>query len=183
VIEKHRLYSSWRDGFAALELMRRGETSAGLEMLSNATRTMRDDAFGAYFGMFLAGRVEGLMGDGMLDDALSAADAALAHCRAANEYWYVPELIRLRGEILLRKGHPASLAEAERDFRVGLDLARSQTALAWELRIAISLARLRREQGQIGAARETLLPVYARFAEGFETRDLLAAKQFLGELT
>lgn len=183
VIGKHRPYGSWRDGFAALEVIRRGDAVTGLEMLSRATRTMRDDAFGAYFGMFLAGRVEGLMGVGMLDDARAAADAALAHCRAANEYWYVPELLRLRGEVRLRMADPARVADAERDFQAGLDLARRQTALAWDLRIAISFAQLRREQGQIAAAREMLLPVFVRFTEGLETTDVLAAKQLLAGLT
>ena len=183
VIAKHPPYRSWRDGFAGLERMRDGEIDAGLEILDAAVHAMRDDAFGAYFGMFLAGRVEGLMQAGLLDDALSAADAALAHCRGADEYWYVPELMRLRGEILSRQARPLAQVDAEVEFHAARDLARSQGALAWELRIAISVARLRREQGQSAVARETLLPVLARFTEGFGTADLLTAKGLLEELS
>ena len=183
VIEKHPPYRSWRDGFAGLERMRDGETDAGLEMLDAAVRAMRGDAFGAYFGMFLAGRIEGLMRGDLFDDALAAADAALAHCRGADEYWYVPELMRLRGEILLRQARPSAQVDAEVEFHAARDLARSQGALAWELRIATSLARLRQELWQNVVARETILPVLARFTEGFGTTDLLAAKRLLEELT
>jgi predicted ATPase len=60
--------------------------------------------------------------------------------------------------------------------------ARQQQAKSWELRAAMSMARLWRDQGKRKEARELLAPVYAWFTEGFETRDLNEAKALLGEL-
>ena len=118
----------------------------------------------------------------MLDNALAAADDALARCRAANEYWYRPEFMRLRGEVLLLAAHPLSVAEVEREFEAAPALARTQTALAWELRIATSLARLPHLQGLAAAARDVLAPVLARFTEGFDTADLIAARAMIASL-
>jgi predicted ATPase len=48
---------------------------------------------------------------------------------------------------------------------------------------AVSLARLRRDQGRHAEARDLLAPVYGWFTEGFNTPDLKEAKALLGELT
>ena len=60
--------------------------------------------------------------------------------------------------------------------------ARQQQAKSWELRVAMSMARLWRDQGKRGEARELLAPVYGWFTEGFDTRDLKEAKALLDEL-
>ena len=61
-------------------------------------------------------------------------------------------------------------------------VARQQQAKSWELRAAMSLARLWRDQGKVQQARELLAPVYGWFTEGFDTRDLKEAKALLEEL-
>ncbi len=71
--------------------------------------------------------------------------------------------------------------EAEDYFRSANDIAREQGALFWELRIAVSLARLRMIQGRQDEVRQLLAPVYDRFTEGFDTRLLRAARTLLGE--
>jgi predicted ATPase len=73
-------------------------------------------------------------------------------------------------------------AKAERYFERALAVARQQQAKSWELRAAMSLARLWRDQGKIQQARELLAPVYGWFTEGFDTRDLKEAKALLEEL-
>ena len=83
------------------------------------------------------------------------------------------EFLRIKGELFRLEG---MAAEAEEQLRRSLDCARQQEALSWELRTSISLARLHQEQGRIIEARETVLPVYGRFKEGFQTADLTAAK-------
>jgi predicted ATPase len=93
--------------------------------------------------------------------------------------WAEAELYRVRGE-LLRAGHDP--AGAERCFSQGIDIARQQSAKFWELRAAISLARLWREQGKRNAARDVLAPTYGWFAEGFDTPVLKDAKALLDEL-
>ncbi len=97
--------------------------------------------------------------------------------------WVTPELHRLKGELLLSQSAPAVATTAEDLFQQALDEARQQNALSWELRAAMSLARLRRDQGRAADAVACLRPVYDRFTEGFGTADLMAAKQLLSELS
>jgi predicted ATPase len=91
-------------------------------------------------------------------------------------------VLRIKGEILLLQNR-SNAAAAEDHFSRSLDWARRQGTLSWELRTAISLARLHKEQRLIERARDLLAPVYARFTEGFGTVDLLTAKRLLRELT
>jgi predicted ATPase/DNA-binding winged helix-turn-helix (wHTH) protein len=96
---------------------------------------------------------------------------------------YTPELLRLKGELLLLQSTPAVAETAEDLFRQALDEARRQQALSWELRAATSLARLLRNQGRPADATACLKPVYDRFTEGFGTADLIAARQLLDGLS
>jgi predicted ATPase len=81
------------------------------------------------------------------------------------------------------KSPPPDAAEAEAYFQRALAVARQQQAKSWELRAAMSLARLWRDQGKPQQARELLAPVYGWFTEGFDTRDLKEAKELLDHLT
>jgi predicted ATPase len=96
--------------------------------------------------------------------------------------WLTPELLRLKGELLLLQSAPAAVETAEGLFRQALDEARRQDALSWQLRAATSLARVLRSQGRADDATACLRPIYDRFTEGFGTADLIAAKLLLDEL-
>jgi predicted ATPase len=96
--------------------------------------------------------------------------------------WATPELLRLKGEVLVLQSARAAAETAEDLFRQALGAARQQEARSWELRAATSLARLLRDQGRSVKAVTLLQPVYDRFTEGFDTADLIAAKQLLAEL-
>jgi len=74
------------------------------------------------------------------------------------------------------------VAKAQACFEHSLSLARAQQAKSWELRAAMSLARLLSDQGKRQAARDLLAPIYDWFTEGFDTSDLRKAKALLGEL-
>ena len=76
----------------------------------------------------------------------------------------------------------AGCGESGSVFRARTRSARQQQAKSWELRAAMSLARLWRDQGKVQQARELLAPVYGWFTEGFDTRDLKEAKHLLDEL-
>jgi hypothetical protein len=91
------------------------------------------------------------------------------------------ELHRLRGEALLAGA--GTLSEAEAAIEQGIDVARRQNAKSWELRGAMSLARLRRQQGRPQEAFALLAPILAWFTEGLDTADLKEAKTLLDELT
>ena len=91
----------------------------------------------------------------------------------------VAELNRQRGQLLQRQGHTEA---AEELYGKALSIAREQDAKLWELRAAVSLARLRRAQGRCAEARDLLAPIYGWFTEGFGTPDLREAKALLDEL-
>jgi predicted ATPase len=96
------------------------------------------------------------------------------------ERWAEAELHRVRGELLRASHDPAG---AERCFRQAIGIAQQQSAKFWELRAAISLARLWREQGKRNAARDLLTPIYGWFTEGFDAPVLREAKALLDELS
>src|SRR5262249_5493549 len=88
----------------------------------------------------------------------------------------------LRGALLLRQGPRPPWEEAEACFQQARAIARQQQAQSWELRAAMSLARLWQQQGKRAEAYERLAPIYGWFTEGFDTADLQEAKALLGEL-
>ena len=91
----------------------------------------------------------------------------------------MPELLRVKGELLLRDG---AIDDAEDHFRRALEDARGRGVAGWELRAASSLARLWHAQGRTRQARTLLVPVYRRFTEGLKTTDLVGAKALLDTL-
>jgi predicted ATPase len=90
------------------------------------------------------------------------------------------ELNRIEGE--LRRLQGASATEIEGYFQRGLAIAHGQSAKAFELRAAISIARLWRDAGNSAKARDLLVPIYSWFTEGFETPDMVEAKTLIGSL-
>jgi predicted ATPase len=88
---------------------------------------------------------------------------------------------RTAGEITLLSPEP-DVAKAQAYFERALAVARQQQAKSWELRAAMSLARLWRDQGKVQQARDLLAPVYGWFTEGFDTCDLKGAKVLLEEM-
>ena len=99
----------------------------------------------------------------------------------SRETWFEAEVNRMTGEIALNSPDQDA-AKAEAYFTRALTIAREQQAKSWELRAAMSMARLWRDQGKRTEARELLAPVYAWFTEGFDTLDLKEAKALLDEL-
>jgi predicted ATPase len=106
-------------------------------------------------------------------------DEALHIAERTGESWFAAELHRHKGQLLLRQGH---IGAAEELFGKALNIAREQEAKLWELRAAVSLARLRRDQSRRTEARNLLASIYGCFTEGFDTQDLKEAKALLDEL-
>jgi predicted ATPase len=121
---------------------------------------------------------EALTHAGRIADGLAVVEAGMEQSEVG---WLTPELLRLKGELLLLRRTSAGAETAERLFRQALDGARRQEMLSWELRAATSLARLLRHRGRPAETIACLQPVYDRFTEGFGTNDLVAAKQILDE--
>jgi tetratricopeptide (TPR) repeat protein len=118
---------------------------------------------------------------GQPDDARRCIDDAMEKVERSKEKWCEAEVHRIAGEIALKSPQPDA-TKAEKYFERALEVARQQQAKSWELRAAMSMARLWRDQGKREEARELLAPVYGWFTEGFDTRDLKEAKELLEEL-
>jgi predicted ATPase len=101
--------------------------------------------------------------------------------QTTKESWWEADLHRIAGEVALKSPEPDA-AKAEAYFERALAVARQQQAKSLELRAAMSMARLWRDQGKRQQARELLAPVYGWFTEGFDTLDLKEAKALLEEL-
>ncbi len=118
---------------------------------------------------------------GQADQGLNALAEALELVEKTDERWWEPEVRRLKGELLLSQ--PAQdMAEAEECFNRAIAVAQRQSAKSLELRAAMSLARLWRDQSRAAQARDLLAPIYGWFTEGFDTPDLKDAKALLDEL-
>ena len=116
--------------------------------------------------------ISSILARGCISEAMDAV-------AASREKWWEAEVHRITGEITLME---RDAAKAEACFERALAVAREQHAKSWELRAAMSMARLWREQGKRDEARELLAPVYGWFTEGFDTLDLKQAKALLDEL-
>ena len=115
-----------------------------------------------------------------LEKVQAVLNRAFSELKRHRNYMWRAELHRLKGEVLKRSDD--RLGEAEECFRKGLDIARGQKAPSLELRASMSLARLWQRQGRRAEAKKLLKPVYDRFTEGFDTKDLIKAKAVLKEL-
>jgi predicted ATPase len=182
--ERHpiRLWNIWAHCFHGMLLVRRGHVGAGLETLRSALEQAGDARLLPRFLLPL-GELAACLGEaGEAARGLATVDEALARSQAREEGWYLAELLRIRGELLL-KFDPASAPAAEKCHAQALEVARQQGALFWELRTAMSMARLKENQGRRADARKVLRPVYAKFTEGFDTADLRDAKALLEKLS
>jgi predicted ATPase len=181
---RHGLAFWQADGrcFRGVLLIRYGDVAQGLGMLRSALDELSRTAFHTRYDAFLGELAEALGRIGRVVEGLAAIDAALDRAQATEGLWYMAELLRIKGEIVLLGGASTAAAAAEKLFLEGLGWARRQGALSWELRCATSLAGLWSTRQRGKEAAELLAPVYARFTEGLETADLRAAKALLGAL-
>jgi len=164
-------------------LIRRGDHGAGSQLLqSGLERVPEPVALHHHVSLLLAELATGLGGAGQIGEGLGVVDKALARAEQTEAGWYLAELLRTKGELLLLGGASTAVTTAEQCFQQALGIARRQGALSLELRAAMSLARLWRGQRQASQARKLLAPVYRRFTEGFGTTDLIAAKALLASL-
>jgi predicted ATPase/DNA-binding winged helix-turn-helix (wHTH) protein len=183
--ERHpiRLWHLWARCFKGMVMVKRGDIAAGLEVLRSELGQAGEARFLPRF-LLPHGELAACLGDaGEVAQGLATVDETLVRCEARDERWYVAELLRIKGELLLQETEHRSISAAERCFGEALELARRQGALFWELRGALSLARLRIRQDRQGDARAILVPVYEKFAEGFEIADLRNAGAMLEQLS
>ena len=125
----------------------------------------------------------GLGAVGEVAQGLVTVDEALARCEARDERWYEAELLRIKGELFLHAGKHRSVADAEGHFDRAIALARHQGAVFWELRTAVSLARLRISQDRGADALAILNAACGKLTEGFATADMRSAQVMIAQLS
>jgi predicted ATPase len=155
-----------------------GESEKGLAQISQG-----GDSYGSGVSqhMLLALQADAQLAIGKSEAALASAAAGLEAVEKMGGAPLEAELYRLRGEALLAGA--GTVSEAETAIEKGIEVARRQNAKSWELRGAMSLARLRRQQGRQQEAIALLAPILGWFTEGFDTADLKEAKALLDKLT
>jgi predicted ATPase len=159
--------------------VRNGDVTEGMSFLRRGSidyRTTGAEVWMPYFIALLANASEAAE---QIEEALTLLEEALQIVERTGERWFAAELHRHKGQLLLRQGHTEA---AEELYCKALSIARDQEAKMWELRAAVSLTRLRRDQGRRAGARNLLAPVYGWFTEGFDTPDLKEARALLDEL-
>jgi predicted ATPase len=177
--------------------VRAGRLTEGIPQLRRAMETYNTDGGMLWMPYYRAALAEGLALSGDLAGGLRLIEEGLTQIARPGweERWYLAEVLRLKGAILLmqesqkskietdpRPLTPDPQAEAEACFLQAIGVAQQQQAKSWELRASISLARLWQQQGKYQEAYELLAPVYNWFTEGFDTKDLQEAKALLEEL-
>jgi predicted ATPase len=160
-------------------VIKAGDPGTGSRLVDTSIDEIAEPNFSLRSLTNLSELAEALAHAGRIAEALALVEAGIEQSEGG---WLTPELLRLKGELLLLQSTPAAAETAEDFFRQALDASRRQEALSWELRAATSLARLLRDRGRAADAVACLQPIYDRFTEGFGTADLIAAKQLLDEL-
>jgi class 3 adenylate cyclase/tetratricopeptide (TPR) repeat protein len=158
-----------------------GKTSDAVSIFTSAIPVWRSAGSTVILPVWLSYLARACGELGQFDDAWSYIGEAMKVVEVTKEAWYEAEVYRIAGEIALMSP-VRDLAKAETYFEWALAVARAQQAKSWELRAAMSMARLRRDQGKRDEARELLAPIYGWFTEGFDTLDLKQARALLDEL-
>jgi hypothetical protein len=174
-----KLWSAFGSRFQRVVAIRNGDLDTGLRQLHTELDEVADANFRFRFLTGLGPLVEAVAEAGRIAEGLAMVEAGLIQFEPG---CYTPELLRLKGELLLRQDALSVADAAQELFRQALDAARRQEALSWELRAVMSLARVLRHHGRPTDAVACLEPIYFRFTEGFGTSDLIAARQLLEEL-
>jgi predicted ATPase len=156
-----------------------GQATDAVEAISSSLATIRSTGTKMYVPWFLTCLSKAHADLGQFDVAWRSISEAMAQIEATEERWCKAEVNRVAGEIALMQ---QDKQKAQSYFDRAIAIARQQQAKSWELRAAMSLARLWRDQGKVSEARELLAPVYGWFTEGFDTRDLKEAKTLLEQL-
>jgi predicted ATPase len=159
-----------------------GQPTEAIPIITEGLSASRSTGAIKYLGpLFLSDLAWAYASLGRNDDAFASIAEAIAVLETTRQRCFEADVNIVAAEIVLRSPK-ADVAKAQNYLDRALDVARRQKAKSLELRAAMSIARLWRDQDKVQQARELLAPVYGWFTEGFDTRDLKEAKRLLDEL-
>ncbi|KYG22305.1 transcriptional regulator [Bradyrhizobium sp. AT1] len=158
--------------------IRRGDAAGGVETIATCLRELHDAGYELLTTTFNIALVQGLLALGQFEQSTHLIDDAIRLVERSGDHLYRPELLRMRGKVLLNQPAPR-MQDAEACLMQALDLSRAQGAKAWELRAAVDLAALISERGRREEAKGLLQSSLEGFAEGSDTADIRAADALL----
>ena len=168
-------------------LAQQGQAEEGIALMREGMDAQLATGASLFRPLFLCFLAKACATAGRFEEGLAAVEEANAIVEKTDEGYYVAELHRLKGELVLgRSGveaEPSVQTEAEECFRKSIEIARQQEAKSFELRAVTSLSRLWKQQGKKAEARQALAEIYGWFSEGFETADLKDARALLEQLS
>jgi hypothetical protein len=172
-------YKIWAECFRGVLLSRQGDLNTGLKLMRRGLAKVSDRAGDGRFAQLRARFAEALGRAGDFAEAFSVVDPVIAVAPQFGRLVTLPMFMRIKGELIRLENGDSAPARAEIWIRRALDCAHKQEARGFELQAAMSLASLAQAQGGPTEAFELLKQVHARFTEGFETADLVAAARLL----
>jgi len=158
-----------------------GEVSEAVHLLTSGISTYRSTGATTFIPLHLSNLARAHAELDQINEAQRCIDETIAMIEANKEKWFEAEALRTAGDITLMSPK-RDTTKAEAYFEQALSVARSQKAKSFELRAAMSMARLWRAQRKRKKARDLLTPVYKWFNEGFDTLDLMGANALLRDL-
>jgi class 3 adenylate cyclase/predicted ATPase len=158
-----------------------GKAAEAVQTITSGIAAMRSAGTTLWMPLWFSHLARANAEIGRFDDARRCIGEAITAMETTKETWYEAEVTRIAGEVALLSPEP-DVEQAKAYFERALAVAREQQAKSWELRAAMSMARLLRDQGRRKQARDLLAPVYGWFTQGFDTLDLKQTKSLLDEL-
>jgi predicted ATPase len=166
-------YQAWAAIYRGRARVQSGDVADGTALLRSGVAAYRATGAVMWLPHFIALQAAGHEVAGQVEEAAALLDDAIQIVTRTGERWFAAELVRHKGQLLLRQGRSEA---AEAHYREAIAIARGQDARLWELRAATSLAQLCCDQGRQAEAGDLIAPVCAWFTEGFATPDLQMAK-------
>jgi class 3 adenylate cyclase/tetratricopeptide (TPR) repeat protein len=173
-------FLAWGTMYQGIGLIIRGSNREGIQTLKKGIGDYLASGTHSSLGWYLSRLAIGYAQSGNVDKALKTIEDAFG--AAPDETMHLPELHRLRADFTLLKEDIEVYDSIEKDYRQAIAVSKKFNALSQELRAGTRLGHLLRTQGREREAYRLLAPIYDRFTEGFDTPDLINARQLLDQL-
>jgi tetratricopeptide (TPR) repeat protein len=165
-------------GLRGRHLIRVGQTLDGIRHLQDSLEKLRVLRYEMLVTDFVAELAVSLARQNQRAEALALIDGSIATQLGSNRPLHLPALFLAKG-MALGCGEARQIRSAQKCFEQAMKLAGQQSALSFELRAGLELARLWIDRDQVRRVHDLIGPVYGRFTEGLATPDLISAKQIL----
>jgi hypothetical protein len=180
--ESHSLspYALLAQGYGGEVAIRRGDAKRGVEILRRSLEKLHAATYEVFTTALEISLTQGLAALGQYEKGFTRINETIERCERDGDLCYMPELLRIRANLLLSMPH--SVVDKVNCFTQSLALSRHQGARAWELRTAMSLAEHVAGQGRYAEGRALLQALFEQFTEGADTVDVKAAEYLLAQL-